>query len=144
MYISDDTNAVVNFLNDFTNGNLRKLNDFAAIIELSATFNGIDVLNRLIFTSKIVWNVYLKIKRITPTEEGINLLESEMERSIIEMLQYLKVIIEKADDDDLIIRFNDVYFQNSRGSILNLIDLAHDFAKFKDLQMLSKQNRKSV
>jgi hypothetical protein len=135
--ISDDTIAVVDFLDKFTNGNLRKKGDLELILEIAATFNESDILNRLIFASKSVWNISSKLKKVNPTADGIELLQKEMERNCIDMTEYLKVFYQYADDSSKK-RFEDVYLQLTRGAFKNLIDLAHDFAKFKELQMISR------
>jgi hypothetical protein len=140
MQISDDTLAVVNYLNDFTSGNLRKKNDIEVIIEICASYNGAETLNRLIFASKSVWNISTKLRKVNPSADGIELLRKELERGCSEMTNYLKDIISLADKD-LNDRFNDIYFLSTRGTIKNLIDLAHDLSQLKDLQQRARQNK---
>jgi hypothetical protein len=80
MQISDDTKSVVNFLDEYTKGNLRKKNDFAAILEICATYNGSDTLNHLIFSGKSLWNISSKLKKTSSSADGVNLLQKEVER----------------------------------------------------------------
>lgn len=137
MEISNDTMAVINYLDDFTKGNLRKKNDFSVILEICAAYDNADTLNRLVFTGKSLWNIYSKLRKVGSNTEGIELLQKETERCCNEMTVYLKDIISYSDED-LQKRFDDVYFQLTRGCVKNLIDLAHDLSKFKELQSLSR------
>ncbi len=137
MQISEDTIAVIEYLNEFSEGTLRKKNDLEAIFEICASHNGADTLNRLVFTGKSIWNISNKLRKINPNIDGIELLHKEMERACNELISYLKEVTEFGDDD-LIQRFNDVYFQLTRGAIKNIIDLSHDLAKFKELQQLNR------
>lgn len=139
MQISDDTLAVVNYLDQYCDGNLRKKNDFASILEICATYNGVETLSRLIFAGKSLWNISSKLRKANPAAEGIELLQKETERCCNEMYVYLKEISDNADEE-IQNRFNDVYLQLTRGAIKNLIDLGHDLAKFKDLQADLRKN----
>lgn len=141
MHISDDTTAVVNYLDDYTKGNLRKKNDIASIFELCATFDGSEILNRLIFSGKSLWNISSKLKKVNSSTEGVGLLQKEVERCCNEMTGYLTQI-SSFGDDEIQKRFNDIYLQLTRGSVKNLIDLGHDLAKFKDLQSDLRQKAK--
>lgn len=138
MIISEDTKAVVDYLNQYTNGNLRKKNDFESILEVCANYDNADTLNRLVFSGKSLWNIYSKMRKVNPNAEGIELLQKETERLCNEMSEFLREISEFADFE-LKSRFEDVYLARTRGAVKNLIDLAHDLAKFKDLQTELRQ-----
>lgn len=141
MQLSNDTLAVVNYLDEYTGGNLRKKNDIGAVIEICATYNEPELLNRIIFTGKSLWNIASKLRKVNPSADGIELLQKEVERCSTELSGYLSEIAGAADDD-LKKRFDDIYLQLTRGAVKNLIDLGHDLAKFKDLQTILRQKSK--
>lgn len=141
MQLSDDTLAVVNYLNEYTGGNLRKKNDVSVIMEICATYNEPELLNRLVFTGKSLWNIASKLRKVNPSADGIELLQKEVERCSTELSGYLSEIAEAADEE-LKKRFDDIYLQLTGGAVKNLIDLSHDLAKFKDLQTILRQKSK--
>jgi hypothetical protein len=138
MQISDDTKAVVQFLNEYTKGNLRKVNDLEYIFEIAATYDGNDELNRLVFAGKSVWNIASKLKKVVHGTEGIELLEKELLRNIDEMIRLMRKISEFAEID-VKKRFDDIYFVETSGALKNLIDLGHDLSVFKDIQSRSRR-----
>ncbi len=139
MIISEDTKSVVQFLNDYAKGGLRKMNDVEIIFELAATYNGADELNRLVFAGKSVWNISSKLKKIIHGTGGIDLLQKEMLRNVEDMKKWLRIIIEYGDNKSKE-RFDVVYFAETSGAIKNIIDLAHDLAVFKDIQSESRRS----
>jgi hypothetical protein len=138
MKLSEDTIRVMNFLDDFTENNLRKRSDIGAIIEISASNNNSELLNRLIFSGKSVWNLSQKNKKNEPSQESTELIQKELLRGMSEIKILLENIIVDADDD-LKDRFETVYFRISAGSVKNIIDLSHDLSKIKDLQSKSRR-----
>lgn len=138
MQISDDTKAVVQFINDYTKGNLRKVNDLELIFEISATYDGNDELNRLVFAGKSVWNIASKLRKVVQGTDGIDLLEKELLRNIEEMKRLMGIIVEFADNDSKK-RFDEIYFPETSGALKNLIDLGHDLSAFKDIQSRSRR-----
>lgn len=141
MKISEDTQSVINYIDEYTGGNLRKKNDLSAILELCANNNNAEILNRLIFTGKSLWNIYSKMRKVGTNTDGIELLQKEIERCCGVITEYLIQIVQDADAD-LQKRFDEVYFPRTRGSVRNLIDLAYDLAKFKDLQTANRNRAK--
>jgi hypothetical protein len=138
MKISKDTEAVLNFLIEYSENNIRKLNDLGIILELCATYNEHELLNNLIFTSKSVWNLHRKIKKISPEQEGADLLKKELGRSLDTMRNMLIEVIKYSEEADIIKRFEEIYFAIQTGAMKNLIDLAHDFSIIKELQQKNK------
>ncbi len=140
MNLSDDTQKVIQFL-EYLGVQLRKKNDFALILEISATYNLIDELTKLIFSSASVWNLSKTLKKVAGNPNAL-LLENELHKGIEELLNSLREIIDSAEVE-YVKRFQNIYFQNTDGAIRNLIDLAHDFSAFKDIQNQSKKISKS-
>jgi hypothetical protein len=138
MKLSDDTLRVLKFLDDYTDNNLRKRNDIGSIIEICASNNNADLLNRLIFAGKSVWNLSQKDKKTVSGQESAELIQKELMRNLNEVKTLLEKIIDDFDKD-IQTRFDTIYFQISAGSVKNLIDLSHDLSKIKDLQTKSRK-----
>lgn len=137
MNISEDTKEVIKFLDRVTGNNLRKRNDLGTILEIGASSGDAAMTNQIIFNSTKIWNLYSKIRKLTPESEGIDLLKKEFDSAIEETLMMLKAVITEADED-ISERFDDIYFQKTKGAVLNLIDLAHDLAELKKVQQKFK------
>ena len=140
MEFSKDTEEVLSFLDYITGDNLRKRNDFGALLEIGASFDVYDLFNQLVFTGTYLWNVSQKIKKSQPLDEGINTLNKELAKSTEELIELLREYSKYADEETAS-RFTAIYFENTSGSLLNLFDLAHDIAEFKQLQNKMKENR---
>lgn len=137
MDISQDTNAFIDIINDYANQELRKKNDLALCVEIAASYSGQEELNQLIFEGKVFWNLFSKIKNSTADDKGIELIQNEFEKSLVRLKEYLSIFIEKMDEKERI-RFEEVYYQMTRGCILNLSDFSHDLAKVKDFMIIQK------
>lgn len=134
MQISEDTQKVMNFLIEYSNGNLRKPDDVAILLETSATYDLSFEINDLSFHSKSLWNMHKTLKRNEPNDDSITNIRKEIEKTYQIMLNLLANIVSLADEEDKS-RFDQNYFQRTTGCFLNIIDLAHDFAMFKNLQI---------
>ncbi|MFA7626307.1 MAG: hypothetical protein WCZ17_04600 [Candidatus Kapaibacterium sp.] len=142
MKLSNDTIAVIEFLDEYSKSNLRKKNDLATLFELYATYLDADQFNRLVFSGKSLWNIYSKFKKTTRNAEGSELLIKELDRCANEITEHIKVICNYADDE-IKNRFEDIYLPVTKGGFLNLIDLAHDLSYFKELQTDTRRKSQS-
>ena len=70
-------------------------------------------------------------------------MQREIAKSANELSQAIAHISEEIDDEYIISRFEQLYYGNEQGSIMNLIDLAHDFDIMKKIQSEAKQSRKN-
>jgi|DewCreStandDraft_4_1066084.scaffolds.fasta_scaffold00209_48 hypothetical protein len=140
MQISPDTQKVLDFLLEYSKGNLRKPNDIATILEISATYDLADEINDLAFYGKSLWNMHKTIKRNETNPDGIANIIKEIENTRYKIIQLLDTIISLANED-IKARFNNNYFLSTAGNYLNIIDLAHDFALFKNLQIDVQQKQ---
>jgi hypothetical protein len=137
MIISEDTQRVVELLEEYAKNSLRKKNDFSLIMELGATHSLPDQILDLIFIGKVIWTLSATIKKAQPNSEGIELVQKEFEQNLDKIktiLTYLSQIAEQEDKE----RLEVTYLQMTRGCVLNIIDLSHDLAKFKNMQIESK------
>ena len=133
MQLSDDTRAVVEFLEASIEGGLRKQNDVATILELGATLGDADLFNQISRTGTATWKVYSTLRRVQPGDEGFRQLEEEFAIQMNGLREHLATLVNNADDETLR-RFDEVYFGMTQGVIRNIVDLSHDLAKIKALQ----------
>ncbi|MBL7999782.1 MAG: hypothetical protein JNL32_14245 [Candidatus Kapabacteria bacterium] len=133
MTIQNDTAAVVEYIDTQSGGNLRKKNDLATLLELAAQQGNADVIARLAFDGTSLWNVFGILRKQTPQSEGYKQLEAEFASSLASFREGIASLMENADEG-VLLRFHDIYLALGGGVIRNLTDLAHDFAKFKELQ----------
>ncbi len=133
MDISRDTRNIIDFLDQYTQGSLRKKNDLAAIIELGAAYSEPEFINKLIFAGKSLWNLSKSLKRARGEEEGLRLIQKEFEHHLEDVRSIIKELAEYSDKDDRR-RFDEIYLVMTKGAVLNIIDLCHDLARLKDLQ----------
>lgn len=133
MQLSDDTRAVIEFLEASIEGGLRKQNDIATILELGATLGDADLFNQISRTGTATWKVYSTLRRVQPGDEGFRQLEEEFAIQMNGLREHLATLVNNADDETLR-RFDDVYFGMTQGVIRNIVDLSHDLAKIKALQ----------
>ncbi|MGE5480077.1 MAG: hypothetical protein ACM3U1_06575 [Chloroflexota bacterium] len=141
MRLSDDTREILEALDAFSGGSLRKPEDLAIILEIAATYGELDPLNELIFSGKSAHSLYFMLKKSKMPESNENLV-SEMDKSLANFEQALRRLAQYLEEEESIKRFDEKYFAGTQGARLNLLDLAHDFAIFKDLQIRMKSMRK--
>ncbi len=137
MIISEDTKLVVEFMQAYSDNSIRKPADIEVLLEASAASMNSQLMNELIFTGKSVRNLHLKIKKSQNTE---SLIETEFFKHIDRMKSIISSII-PSDDSEINKRFETTYLNDSRGAVLNLIDLAHDLTILKNIQSDSRSGK---
>lgn len=141
MQLSNDTQKVVEILQEISNNSLRKPNDTGSILELGATYGKSELVNNLIFTGKSLWNISAKMKKVNPGQEGIEVLQKEITRLFSEFQSLLAEFKELADVD-FNERLDSIYLAQTRGCLKNAIDLSFDLSCLKDLQSAGKRSSK--
>lgn len=139
MNISEDTLKVLEFLDNYSEGGIRKRNDIALLLEIAASNNQHELFNNLVFTGKSVWNLSKKVKKIDPHQEGADLVRNEFARQLDGFKKILEILLNQSDDEKIAERFDTIYFVITQGAVKNIIDLSHDLAIFKDVQSQSKK-----
>lgn len=140
MEISKDTQNVVGTVESFTEKSLLKKNDFSLLVELSATFNHIEAFTQAVFNGTAFFKLSKKLNKIDPNDETAVNFKKEFEYYLEMFKTNLSEISQDLEDDSLVKRLNETYFELTRGCVLNLIDLAHDFTLFKQMQTSNKEN----
>lgn len=137
MQISNDTENVLAALDKLTDNSLRKRNDFATLLEIGASCDSGEAFNDLIFSGTTLWKVYAALRRVDAGAEGETELKRELARAAKDLTAQLKNFADYGEKDDKK-RFDRIYFAATEGALLNLIDIACDFAALKELQNRSK------
>lgn len=133
MEISQDTQNFINAVDEYTQGKLRKKNDVSVCFEVGATFGGEQELASLIFNGKVLWNLSQKIKTTSKDAEGLENVQREFEKALEYQRNNLLSVQSQLDEKDAK-RFQEIYLDMTRGAVLNIIDISHDFAIIKDMQ----------
>ncbi|MFA7325820.1 MAG: hypothetical protein WC121_04090 [Candidatus Kapaibacterium sp.] len=141
MEISKDTQNVVDTVESFTNKQLQKRNDFSVIMELAVSNLLIDDYSQAVFNGTAFFKLSRKLNKIDPNDESAKNFKVEFESYLEQFKTNIQNIAEKLENDKLVDRFETTYFQLTRGCVLNLIDLAHDFAIFKEMQTSNKEGK---
>ncbi len=135
MEIGPDTSAVLEFLDSSVEGGLRKRNDIGVLLELGAQNDQAEKFNATVTTGTGLWKVYGVLKRLQPSSEGYQTIEREFGNLLNEFRELLADIIGDSEDE-VIKRYDDIYFGMTQGVIKNLVDLAHDLSAIKNLQRI--------
>ena len=139
MTLSTDTIEILKFL-DYTSGNnLRKRNDLGTILEIGAIFNEAELIDKIIFSGKYLWNLSVTIKKSDLTE-GLDKLHEEFRKTGEDLRFLLIELLNKSIEED-IKRFEVIYFQLTAGCFNNLVDLSHDLSELKEVQNSMKQKQ---
>lgn len=142
MDISKDTQNVVGTIESFTEKLLQKKNDFSVLLELSVTHNHLDTFPQAVFNGTAFYKLSKKLNKLNPDDESAKNFKIEFESFLEQFKSNIRVISNDLVDEELIKRFEITYFALTRGCVLNLIDLAHDFSLFKEMQTSNKENKK--
>ena len=140
MEIGKDIEQLLELMDEYSENTLRKAQDIAVILELAAQSAQADNINLILLYSASLWNLYKTVQRQSQNKE---ILQREIVKSANELSLAIARISENLEDEYLKSRFEQLYFDNEQGSIMNLIDLAHDFDIMKRIQTEAKQSRKT-
>lgn len=133
MEISKDTLLVIEAIDNYSEGTLRKKNDLTNIFEICASFNLTKEIETLIFSGKILWNLYRTIKRPDVEQDTLVGFQNEFQNTL-EKIREVLISIQNNSEETFQKRLQDTYLEMTKGCVLNIVDLCHDFGKFKDMQ----------
>jgi hypothetical protein len=133
MELSKDTLQVLEFLDYTTGNNLRKRNDIGLILEIGAGKGKFVLIDKLIFTGSYLWRLYRLLIGQDISEDDAYKLQRELAGTLQNFKDYLTELISNAEPESKK-RFNALYFPNEQGAFRNLIDLAYDIFKLKEVQ----------
>jgi hypothetical protein len=141
MEISQDTKNVVDTVESFTERLLLKKNDFSLLLELAVTHNHVEAFPNAVFNGTAFYKLSKQLKKPDISGAATRTFKVEFENYLELFKSQIKTISESLEDKELIERFETTYFLLTRGCVLNLIDLAHDFSLFKEMQIYNKENQ---
>lgn len=133
MPFSDDTEHVLDFLDQASGQGLRKRNDVGVLLELAAERGAHDEMNELIFHGRHLYSLYTTLRKTGPGAEGYQTLEREFAASVERVRDLIAKVLLDAPAEN-VERFDTQYYAATQGSLRNLIDLAHDLGVFKTVQ----------
>lgn len=134
MEFSEDTLAVVSYLQQYSGNNLRKPEDLAVVLELCAQQQDAQLAQQIITSGAALWRVYRTLRRLRPGDQGYRQLEEEFMGQANEFRTGIATALTATDEEPLLERFQAVYLELTTGAIRNVIDFAHDFSYLKQLQ----------
>jgi hypothetical protein len=129
---SPDIEALLTHL-DQRGGGLRKKSDIGYIFEYAAEKSNAEMINRLIFSGKIIWSTYGVLRKNTEQTEGYG----NLEREFMQAVNDVRILIHEFTSEwqaEHRNRFEETYLGMNQGTIRNIVDLAHDLAEIKHLQ----------
>lgn len=139
MEISKDTQAVIEALDNFAEGSLRKKNDITYILEIGASYGFYEEISTFIFSGKVLWNLFKTIKKTTVDTETLIGVQKEF-KNTLEVIRELILKFKEYGDEKFQKRLQDTYLEVTKGCVLNIVDLCHDFGKLKDMQSKYKNS----
>jgi hypothetical protein len=131
--LSEQTRAVLTYFERYTGGNIRKSNDFASLLEFASVQDAADEFNHIVFLGKCVWNLYTALRKATTHDEAYQMLEREFAENLNNLRAALAALMGEAPEP-VRLRFHDTYLGLGQGTVRNIVDFAHDLARFKDMQ----------
>ncbi len=140
MEFSPETLAALEVLDQFTSHKLRKREDVGTLLEIGVTASAAAEFNKLVFQSKVSWNVYNVLNKSSASEDAYPMLEREFGQSIADLREALVFFAANAPEVTGN-HLKSTYLGMESGTLRNLIDLAHDLAQFKDLQADRRRQR---
>lgn len=132
MQFSQDTEAILSYLDSYAVHGLRKRNDLGVLLEVGAKTGSAKEFNDLVFTGKSVWNLFATLKK-AGAGGNTDALQREFALHVNAMREQLLPFVAHVDDE-VRDRFSTVYLGTGDGTLRNLVDLAYDLAQVKDVQ----------
>jgi hypothetical protein len=143
MEISKDTQAVIEALDNFTEGSLRKKNDITYLLEIGASYGFYEEIATFIFSGKVLWNLFKTIKKTTIDTQTLIGVQKEFQTTL-EVIRELILKFKEYGDETYQKRLQNTYLEVTKGCILNIVDLCHDFGKLKEMQTKIKNGINEV
>lgn len=129
---SSDIEALLSHL-DQRGGGLRKRSDIGLLFEHAAENGEAEIINRLVFSGKVIWSTYSLLRKTTEQTDGY----ANLEREFMQAVNDVRVLIHEFTaswNEEHRLRFEETYLGMNQGTIRNLVDLAHDLSEIKHLQ----------
>lgn len=139
MTFSQDTETILQYLENYAPHGLRKRLDIGVVLEVGAHIGAAQELNDLVFTGKVVWNLYVTLRKAGSNQDA-EAVQREFTTHIQTLRENLLPFVANAPED-VQGRFEAVYLGVNDGTLRNLVDLACDLAQLKDVQSDQRRSR---
>ncbi len=116
---------------------LRKRQDIAILIELASRHDRADDCNDLIFHGTSALKVFFLLKKMQPADTAYPTVEAEFATEI-NALRDAVYRFSLLAESSIQKHWEETYLRTTSGVLRNLIDLAHDVARIKELQNTSR------
>ncbi|MCS6808324.1 MAG: hypothetical protein RML40_06585 [Bacteroidota bacterium] len=137
MVLSQETHAVMAYFDQYTEFSVRKRNDLAAMLDIAMLHDEAELWNTTVFTGKVVWSLYMKLRELqgsATAEESYRRIEQEFAAVVNQLREHIVYFAHLSDNQAFQERLKETYLHIHQGTIRNIVDLAHDLARFKDMQ----------
>lgn len=139
MTFSPDTERILQYLENYAPHGLRKRSDIGVLLEVGAQIGAAQAVNNVVFTGKVVWNLYGTLRKAQGGAD-VEALQREFATHIHTLRENLLLFVANAPND-IQTRFEEVYLGVNDGTLRNLVDLACDLAQLKDVQAEQRRSR---
>ncbi|GMV53240.1 MAG: hypothetical protein D8M52_00855 [Chlorobi bacterium] len=133
MLLSADTEAVLGYLDQAVKGGFRKRSDIGVLLEVAAQRDAPGEFNAITITGATVWQIYSELRRLRQGDAGFRHLEDEFMLNVNKLRFEMAELLSTADEVTFS-RFDTVYFGTTQGVVRNVVDVAHDLSKIRELQ----------
>jgi len=141
MQISDDTNHVINFIEDVFPDSIQNTNDLANILEIGALFGLHTQINELIFTATAIQYMKKRIISAPANDSSTEKMKIELQKSLQDFKEMLQNIKQIAKGNNLDVNFRS-YLSENTSSVENLISISSDLALLKEVQNKMREKQK--
>jgi len=131
MTISQQTQSLVNQLDEFSGHRIQNKDELSYLIEIAKLKSQQQLLNDIAFFSKFVWKVYGIMRRSGPDSEGYEKLQTEFKENFEKVSTLIKTLIEE-ESEELKQQFINKFFQMDQQTLENFLGLIYDLTWLKN------------
>jgi len=134
MKFSKDTETFIKILNDNFTEQVNFIEIIGTMVEITASYNdGHLLFNEFLMNGAILYKLSNKLKNSSQSQEGINLVQKEFEKSLVDLKSNINDLISYMDKDDKY-RFDSTFLSMTKDSVINLINFSSDLYLIKQMQ----------
>jgi len=141
--ISADTLNVIGTLESYSKKGLRKKNDLAYLLEFCASTSDYDTMQALLLHGSALRNLSSKLAEGNLPEDALNLVQNEFSEQLQKISAVIQTIVDVNWDQQHSLRLTEIYLEQTKGSVMNILDLSSDLHLFKKMQSEHRQTRSS-
>lgn len=132
MSFSDNTNSLIEKINDHTQEPLKNVYEVSVIIENSIKDRNFDLFKELIFTAKYVKGLKSVLSnQIINRDDFMERMFEEFNKNVQKFSDNLNISIDSSGDN-IKSHFNRKYFELNHTCLINVMELIEDLSKCKE------------